>query len=94
MECAGIAPVLAADIATVWAATNVDYDAQDYVSDDSGHFDDGEDKFSFTIALDAEKVDADDQHQKNGDPGVIVDRSVRPVLDGKCCGHDLQRQYD
>ena len=66
-------PVFAADVAATWTTAYIDYDAKDYVACDRGDFDDGEDEFGFTIALDAEKIDDNDQYQEDGDPSVVVD---------------------
>lgn len=74
------------------STTAVQDDAQDDVAHNGNDLDDGEEELGFTVALDSEQIDGDDQDQEDGDPGVVVDAAIAPVLDGDGGSDDFQRQ--
>lgn len=57
IERARIIPVVGAIVVVIWTTSDV----YDYTENDEAHhsqdFDDGENKFCFTVASDAEKID-------------------------------------
>ncbi|KAH9811192.1 hypothetical protein Tdes44962_MAKER10402 [Teratosphaeria destructans] len=83
-----------ADVAAAGPAAAVQDDAEDDEADDGQDLDDGEEELGLAVALDAEEVDDDDEHEEDGDPGVVVDAAVRPVVDGEGGRDDLQREHD
>lgn len=74
------------------STTAVQDDAQDDVAHNGNDLDDGEEELGFTVALDSEQIDGDDQDQEDGDPGVVVDAAIAPVLDSDGGSDDFQRQ--
>lgn len=74
------------------STTAVQDDAQDDVAHNGNDLDDGEEELGFTVALDSEQIDGDDQDQEDGDPGIVVDAAIAPVLDGDGGSDDFQRQ--
>lgn len=74
------------------STTAVQDDAQDDVAHNGNDLDDGEEELGFTVALDSEQIDGDDQDQEDGDPGVVIDAAIAPVLDGDSGSDDFQRQ--
>lgn len=74
------------------STTAVQDDAQDDVAHNGNDLDDGEEELGFTVALDSEQIDGDDQDQEDGDPGIVVDAAIAPVLDGDSSSDDFQRQ--
>jgi hypothetical protein len=55
VEGTGIAPEFAANVATLWTSSDVDYDSQDDESDNGSDFDNSKDKLGFTVSFDAIK---------------------------------------
>ena len=60
-------------------------------TNNSNHFDQGKDKFSFAVSLDAEQVYAHNQQPKDRDPNSRIDGRI-PVSDCDCCSDDFKRQ--
>lgn len=91
VECAWVAPVLTSDVTAIWSTAAGQDDTKDDEPDDSDDLDDREEEFRFTVALDTEQINADDNGQEDGDPGVVVNRSVRPEFNGECGSDDFER---
>ena len=60
-----------------------------------GDFDNGQHELRFAVTSDAEKIDADNEDKKDGDPGGRVNRSSPwPVGDRDRGGHNFKWQCD
>ena len=81
--------VFASDIATTRSTSNIDDDPEDDIAHNSYDLDDREDELRFAVPSDPEEVYGNYENQKYRYEGVIVDRTMAPVLYGQAGGHDL-----
>lgn len=94
VECARILPECASNVSTIGATTTVQDDAQNDEADDSKDLDNGEDELGLSITFDTKQVDRNDENKEDGHPGVVVDCSFCPVINGQSSGDDFQRKND
>src|SRR4051794_903794 len=65
----GVAPVLSTNVSALGSTTACQDDAEDDETYHCDDLDDREHEFGFTITLDTEQVDGDNDEEEDGDPG-------------------------
>ena len=75
-------PVSEAKSVVVWSTAKINNESHDQQTNDGDDLDGSEDKFGFTVDLDGENVQADDESDDESDPDCDTDviRTL-PVLD-------------